>query len=47
MADKLLQLRAELDDWLIKQRDPMAVKVKPRRIGDGEFLDPDINGEDW
>lgn len=46
-AGKLLQLRAELDDWLIEQKDPMTIKVKPWRFGDEEFLDPDTSGDDW
>jgi uncharacterized sulfatase len=47
MADKLLQLRAELDDWLVSQDDPMNVTVEPWRFGDEEFLDPDTKAEDW
>jgi N-sulfoglucosamine sulfohydrolase len=46
-ADKLLQLRAELDDWLISQSDPMHIAVEPWRFGDEEFLDPATSGEDW
>ncbi|MDA0347595.1 MAG: sulfatase [Verrucomicrobia bacterium] len=47
MADKLLQLRAELDDWLVSQTDPMKVTVEPWRFGDAEFLEPATKGEDW
>jgi N-sulfoglucosamine sulfohydrolase len=46
-ADKLLQLRAELDDWLSSQNDPMTIKVEPWRFGDAEFLDPATKDEDW
>lgn len=46
-ADKLLQLRAELDDWLLEQEDPMTVSVKPWGFGDQGFLEPETNSEDW
>lgn len=47
LVDKLLQLRAELDDWLLAQHDPMTIKTEPWQLGDDGFLDPDTLGEDW
>lgn len=46
-AEKLLQLRAELDDWLAGQNDPMHVAVEPWQLGDPEFLDPATRAEAW
>ena len=46
-TDKLLQLRAELDDWLSSQKDPLSVEVEPWHFGDADFLEPFTNSKDW